>query len=101
VSSLSAADIDTYGFESVPYPPGGENTVAGVQTNLWCRQTIENGRTIAPVIRSSELDYDGTVVPLTVGYLDEHEAFDNEPNTDTNWTITNVNAAQFGMKLVT
>jgi hypothetical protein len=101
VSSLSAADIDTYGFDSVPYPPGGENTVAGVQVNLWCRQTIPDGRTIAPVIRSSELDYEGTAVPLTVGYLDEHEAFDNEPNTDTDWTITNVNAAQFGMKLVT
>jgi len=74
-------------------------SVFAVQTVLAARKDDAGVRQIAPVIRQSTTDYDGTTVTLSSTYDQYRQIYPQDP-TATNWTIANVNADEFGVKTI-
>ncbi len=93
--SSTAGDKDTYVMEDVP-----SGTIIGVQTNIFLRQDSGAGRTVRPVWRISSTNYTGTTVGVAGNYLDSMQVYDVSPATSSAWTDTELNAAEFGMELV-
>jgi hypothetical protein len=96
-STSNAGDVDTYNYPSIT-PASG--TVFGVQVNMNARKDDGGTRTIAPVVRSGVTDFVGTSRNIGSTYTYYQQVYETDPNTAAAWTITNVNAAEFGIKLV-
>jgi hypothetical protein len=97
VSETSAGDKDTYAFGNVT-PTSG--TVKGVQIMAYHRKDDAGSRSIAPVYRPTSTDYDGTTVSVLDSYTYLREVSEINPDGTSAWTISDVNGAEFGIKLV-
>jgi hypothetical protein len=95
VSSATPGDIDTYTYADLAAPT--DYAVFGVQTNLYARKDDAGARQIAPVRRQSGTDYVGSTVTLSTSYVYYSEIFNQDP-VAADWTVTNVNAQEFGVK---
>lgn len=95
VSDSTAGHYDTYAYADID----SGATVYAVQTNVWARKDDASVRQIAPVIRQSSTDYDGTTVTLGSSYGLFSQLYDKDP-TAADWTAANVNADEFGIKLI-
>ncbi len=93
VSDLTPNDLDTYGFGDIDTGA----TVYGLQVNLFARKDDANTRQIAPVIRQSGSDNVGTTVTMTTSYVTYSQLYNQDP-ASADWTPTNVNADEFGIK---
>jgi hypothetical protein len=93
VSDANPGDIDTYDITSID----GGASVFGVQNSLYARKDDANVRQIAAVARQAGTDYVGATKTLGSSYLYYSELYDQDP-TAANWTATNVNADEFGVK---
>jgi hypothetical protein len=98
VGSATVGTKDTYICTDVPSVAG---PVTGIQTNLWARKDDAGTRQIAPVVRLAGTDQVGSSLTLATTYVDLTEIYDVEPGSGTGWTITDVNAAEFGVEVVT
>jgi len=96
-STSNAGDVDTYNYPSIT-PTSG--TVYGVQVNMNARKDDGGTRTIAPVVRSGGTDFVGTSQNIGSSYTYYQQLYEQDPNTAAAWTISNVNAAEFGVKLI-
>lgn len=98
ISDATAGHLESFGTGDLTASAG---TVYGVQTNLWARKDDAAGtaRTIAPLIRQGGTDYAGTTVALATTYADLTQIYNQDP-TNSDWTISNVNADEYGVKLV-
>lgn len=98
ISSSTPGDRETYSLTDLPSTAG---TIFAVQTNLFARKDDASARTIAPVIRISGTDYDGTTsVPLGVEYMDYTQLYDRLDPSGAAWTTATVNAMEAGVKEV-
>jgi hypothetical protein len=88
---------DTYAYADLATTAG---IVYGVQQLIYARKDDAGTRTIAPVARSGGTDYDGSTVSLLDTYTYFRSVRDVNPNTSSGWTISEVNGAEFGVKLV-
>lgn len=95
-SETTAGDHDTYTFGAV----GVTGTVRFVQTNLMVRSNGAGAETIRPKIRISSTDYNGTTVGITTDYRDSREVFETSPATAAQWTVSEIDGAEFGIELV-
>lgn len=95
-SESTAGDHDTYTFAAI----GLTGTVKGVQTNLMVRSDGAGAETIAPMIRISTTDYQGTTVGITTSYADSMQVYAVSPATAAAWTVSEIDGAEFGIKLV-
>ena len=95
-SDSTAGNKDTYVFGNLDTTGG---SVFAVQTVIVARKDDAGVRQIAPVIRQSTTDYDGTTVTLSSTYDQYRQIYPQDP-TATNWTIANVNADEFGVKTI-
>lgn len=95
-SSNTAGQRDTYVYPAL----GVTGTVKMVQTCLYTKKSDAGARTIAPVHRISGVNYDGAAVsPSTsVGYL--LQVYDQSPATAAAWTVSEIDGAETGIKLV-
>ncbi len=93
VSDLTPNDLDTYGCSDIDTGA----TVYGVQVNLEARKDDASTRQIAPVIRQAGTDNVGTTVTLASTYGFFTQIYNQDP-TGADWTATNVNADEFGIK---
>jgi hypothetical protein len=93
----TAGHIDTYAFDDAP---AGSGTIHGIQHVIEARQDAGATRTIAPVQRSSSTDYVGTSQNLASGYVFLTEAKSINPATSAGYTVSDLNAAEFGVKLI-
>jgi hypothetical protein len=76
-------------------------TVFAVQTNLIARKDDAGARTIAPVIRISGVNYDGTTsAGMTTSYLDYTQLYDRLDPAGNAWTKTTIDAMEAGAKEV-
>lgn len=89
-------DHDTYTYAAV----GLTGTVRAVQTNLMVRSNGAGSETIRPKIRISAVDYNGTTVGVTTTYSDSREVHQVSPATAVAWTVAEIDAAEFGIELV-
>lgn len=94
-SDSTVGHIDTYGCSDVD----GGASVYGVQVNLWARKDDAGTRQIAPLIRQASTDYVGTTVTLGSTYAFYSQVYDQDPAA-ADWTATNVNSDEFGVKTI-
>jgi hypothetical protein len=87
---------DTYTFGDLITPNG---TIYGVQANIYAQKTDVGARSVAPVYRHSGTDYDGVDLAVGVGFSYVRELTEQNPGTGTAWTVTDVNNAEFGVKV--
>lgn len=88
---------DTYNFPSV----ATTGAVKGVQINLSAKKTDTGTKTICAVTRPGSTDYDGPTQALaTTTYQYYSSIRETNPDTSALWTVSEINAAEFGMKVV-
>jgi hypothetical protein len=75
-------------------------TIFAVQHIMVARKTDAGLRQVAPVIRQGGTDYVGTTQTLGTTYTQLRQIYQQDPAA-ANWTVSNVNADEFGYKLVT
>lgn len=98
VYSANVGDYDTYVSANLSV---GSATVHAVKTNLYARKDgAQGGRAISDVIRHGGVDTPGTAIDLSSSYLVIGE-YHNQTPASTDWTVADVNAAEFGVKLTT
>lgn len=95
VSTDTVTNKDTYVVSDV-VPTGA--AVYGVQVNLHAKKSDAGTSTICPVVRNSTTDYDGTDIPLSTSYVTYSQMYQTNPGTAAQWTESEVDAAEFGVK---
>jgi hypothetical protein len=96
-SSITPGQIDTYGLAAVAVA----GIVKAVQVTLTVRSNAAGTETIAPVVRIAGVDYVGaTIVGLATSYTGKLATYERSPATAAPWTIAEIDAAEFGLKLV-
>lgn len=97
VSDATVGHRDSYVYGDLTPLTG---SVFGVQTVMYARKDDAGTRQIAAMVRRSGSDYDGSTVTLTTSYTYYSEIRETDPSTSAAWTISGVNAAEFGVKTV-
>lgn len=95
-SETTVGDHDTYTFAAL----GIAGTVKAVQTNLMVRSAGAGSETIAPMVRIAITDYQGTSTGVSTSYTDKMQVYEVSPATSVAWTTTEIDGAEFGIKLV-
>lgn len=96
VDGAAVGNKDTYGFGDLAVSTG---TVYGVSVNINGLRTDTDPRSVAPVVRHSGTDYDGSNIALAAGATWHQQAFETNPGTGVAWTVADVNGAEIGMKV--
>lgn len=97
ITTATVNDVDTYGYGNVTPTTG---SVYAVIPAPYARKDDAGTRSIATVVRHSGTDYIGTTQPLSTSYQYLPQIYETNPGTSAAWTIAEVNAAEFGAKLV-
>lgn len=95
VESADIGDKDTYAYGALATAAG---TVFGVQLNPLVRKNDAGSRSIVSVARVSGTEEDSAVELLSDSYLYLSDTRDTKPGGGA-WTIADVNAAEFGVKV--
>lgn len=96
VGSATDNQKDTYAFSNLVH---GTGTIRGIQTAMYAAKSDSGARSLAKVIRSGGADFDGADKVLSTSFTGIFEINETDPNTSAAWTIANVNAAEFGVKI--
>lgn len=94
--SSTANQIDTFAYQNLPIAAG---SVYAVQHVLVAKHD-GGARSIAPVCRQSSTDYVGTTRAVSSTYAPYKEIREVDPATSSAWTVSGVNSAEFGYKLI-
>jgi hypothetical protein len=94
--SSTANQIDSFPLHELP----AGATVYGVQHVIIARQDAGAGRTIAPLARISSTNYLGTNYATGVSYGADIEPLTISPASAAQWTVAEINGAEFGYKLI-
>lgn len=97
VSSSTADQVDTYTFGNLVTTAG---TVKGVQVSAFARKDDAGSRNIALVARPGSTDRPGGSQAVADTYNYYRQLWEVNPDTSAAWSIAEVNAAKFGIKLV-
>jgi len=95
--SSTAGQLDSYVYEDVPATSG---SVFAIQHNIYARQDAGAQRTIARLIRRSGTDYVGSNQLTSTSYTYYLQVDETDPSTSSAWSIAGLNAAEFGVKLI-
>lgn len=93
----TANNIDSFTMTDLP---SGSGTVMAAQTVIYARQDAGAARTMAPFFRISSTDYTGTTVSLAASYAYYLQQYSVSPATSSAWTVSELNAAESGYKLI-
>jgi hypothetical protein len=93
--SSTAGHVDTFDMATCTAA-----TVLATQECLMARKDDSGARTIATVCRSGGADDPGTTESPGTSYVCYRNIREVDPNTDAAWTTSNLNAAEFGYKVV-
>lgn len=97
ISSSVVNNVSTFAFGDLSISNGAVN---GVQVSHWVRKDDVATRQIATVVRQGGTDYvAATHAALSTSYIVQEDIYDKDP-TATTWTISNVNADEFGVKQI-
>lgn len=87
---------DTYTFTDTN---AATSTILGVTINHVSLRTDTDARSVVPVIRHSSTDYDGSSQSLTASAAHFQSVHETNPGTSSGWTKSDVDAAEFGLKV--
>jgi hypothetical protein len=95
ISTDTVDHKDLFDYEDV----SGDAGILGLQINTLAR--IESAaRNLTPMVRSAGTEYDQTAQSVTgMSYRDFVTILESDPATSSAWTVANLNAAQFGVKM--
>lgn len=96
VSDATVGDTDSYVFQDLP---AGASAVHAVQVNMYARKDDAASRQIASVVRQAGTTYPGTSVAVPSSYSYLSQIYQQDP-TSTDWTVANVNADEFGVRVI-
>lgn len=96
-SASGTGAIDTYAFPDIAPTVG---TVHGLVSYLTMKKDEAAVHTAQAVIRRGSTNYPSTHKTLTTSYAMYQEVHETDPSTIAQWTIANVNAAEFGLELI-
>jgi hypothetical protein len=97
VEGATSGDKDLYHYESLPQVT---DAIKAVQIVTECRETDAQTFNIQMPVKSGALEDDGSgQVVGSSDYVQRFRLMDVNPITGLPWTIAEVNAAQFGIKL--
>ena len=91
VGARELYNIDT--FTSTP------TTIHGVQLNVVSKKTDATERKYVPMLYVSATQYDGTEITLDSSYKDNLEVWNQNPNTSTAWTVSDIGSLQIGFRV--
>jgi hypothetical protein len=95
VESGTTDNKDLYNYENTSL-----TTIAGVAVCTDCRETDADNMDLKIVCKSGDTESDGTAIPVqTSSFITKQRLLETDPNTSAAWTPTNLNAAQFGVKV--
>jgi hypothetical protein len=96
VATSGVGYIDSYDFETLITSVG---SVYGVQLSMWARKDDEGSRVLNAITRPLTTTYSGAS-PISLGdsYAYRIFHFPTNPETADYWTISEINAAEFGIK---
>lgn len=98
VSTGNATDTDLLTFDALSFITG---TIHGVMAMMEVGLDVMGTRTVRHKCDSGATLADGaSQVVGTTGFATLYEIWEVDPNTSTTWTLTNLNAADFGFELV-
>lgn len=97
VSSDTVNDEDTYHFQ----PVNPADIYKAIQTNIVARKDDEGNRSIALVSRTGGSDQVSPERFVGENYIDYLNQFDVNPFTGLPWTGADINAMQWGVKVIT
>jgi hypothetical protein len=100
-AASGAVDLYQYGALAPGVPSGSTWAVTGVLVGMTARRDDVVARSVAPVARIGGVVYPGPAQDLTQEYVFTHAIWERSPATSAAWTTGAINAAQFGLKLVT
>ena len=96
-STITVGQLDTYGLAAL----GLGGIVKAVQLNLIVRSNSGGGELIAPVVRIGGVDYIGaSIAGMSTAYQDKVAIYERSPATSAPWTVSEIDGAEFGLKLV-
>lgn len=96
VQSSTVNQKDTYGFVDMTHTPA---SIFGTQICMTAKKDDSGNRSICGVTRSGGSDTDGATQALSTAYGCYREIRETDPNTSAAWTRTNLNSAEFGVKV--
>lgn len=97
VSSNTANNIDSYSFTALT----GSGTIFGVAVNLTSTLSDAGARTLTGYAKSGSNVSTGGSHGVSYGsWTDVQDIFELDPQGNAAWTVSRVNAAEFGEKLV-
>jgi hypothetical protein len=100
IETSTLNNIDTYTFGNLD---ASVNAVDAVFLNTVAKKSAgDNFRTVAPLIRISSTDYEAAY-PITMpdAYINTKKLYMDSPATATAWTPSEINGAEFGIKVKT
>ena len=89
--------MDSYEFSDLVTLSG---SIYAVQVNSWARKDDVGSRTLNAITRPVSTTYSGTS-PASLGNTYSYTVFGFEFNPETSgyWTVAEINAAEFGVKM--
>ena len=97
VGSATSGNKDLYEFTDLSVTTG---VIKGIMVNAWVARTEAGFKQMKPVLRQSGTDYDGTAKTLPSSFTRFFWPYDSNPATSAAFTISEINAMEFGMKVV-
>ena len=89
---------DSYSMDDLSVTVG---TVSGVTLSAYAAKSDAGTKQTRLFVRHTAADAPGSDHPLTVDYAGYNDVLDADPITAAEWTITNVNSAEFGFEVRT
>jgi hypothetical protein len=97
VFSETADQIDTYTFSDLVLSTG---LIKGIQLSAYARKDDAGSRNIALISRPGSVNRIGASQAIADTYNYYREIWDLNPDTSLEWLLSEINAAKFGVKLV-
>lgn len=95
VQSTANDQVDTYGFTDLSITSG---TVYGVQIVASALKTDAGAKSVALVTRRGGSDYASADQALSTSQQMHMQIREQDPSTATGWSVSAINAAEFGVK---
>jgi hypothetical protein len=97
VGSATTGQKDTYALTDLP---ATVTSVYGVQVNASMHKSDAGAGQARAVIRTGSTDYGGATHALSTGAITYHEFYEQNPNTTSAWTPSDVNGLEAGMEVM-
>lgn len=95
VQSLTAGEIDSYTFSDM----ADASLVVGVAVRGVMRKNDAGARSGRTILRTNSTNFESTTLTLTASYLTKRTYYVENPDTTADWTQSEVNALEAGVKV--